>query len=110
MRMNRCNNNNYRYLNSLSITVWVDVVKSLFKSSVEELATSWLFVMTTGSIPIWKSGWVNEIVFNKVVDCAFEDTVSSEINNTVSNEYSSHFNFHVGWGGRVQIVMVNSIG
>lgn len=91
--MSHCSSNSYKCLNYICVTVWVDVIESLFKSSVEELATCGFFIMGAGIIPITKCCWVYEVMLNEVVYCASEYAVSSEIYNSISDEHSSQFYF-----------------
>jgi hypothetical protein len=73
-------------------TVWVDLLKSLFKSCIEELTTSRLLVMSTSISPVRYSLRINKIMVNKILNSAFEELISSKIDNSVSNEQSIKLN------------------
>lgn len=66
------------------ITIRINIIQSLFETSVEELASCRLLIMGAGSIPIRNCLRVHEIMAYEILDCAVVKTVGIEIDHTIS--------------------------
>lgn len=91
------------------ITIRVNIIHCFFKTRIEKLTTCRLLISRTSSIPVRKGLWVDEIVSYKILNSALEERVSSEVNNTISNEETPKFNFLICFCRWIHIKVINSI-